>query len=161
MLARAPTTTSPRRTTAPAPSTTSAAVFVVASGASAWNSFGRDAQHIALTPTATQPLNQIRWQTPVDLQPQYYGGTYLLAHYGSPLVTAANTVIVPVKTGATDGFRVEARAGSDGALKWSMTTDYTLPPHNWTPAYGPTLTSQPRLYFPAREARCISATSRI
>ena len=69
------------------------------------------------------PLNRIHWQTPVDLQPQY-SGSELFVHYGSPLVTAHNTVIVPVKTGVAGGFRVEAREGSDGALKWSLTTDY-------------------------------------
>ena len=102
----------------------------------------RDAQHSALSTTAAQPLNQIHWQTPVDLQPQYSGNGSLLIHYGSPLITSANTVIIPVKTGATDGFRVEARGGSDGALKWSMTTDYILP-HNssWIPEFGPALTA--------------------
>ncbi len=85
---------------------------------------------------------------PVDLQPQYSGNGSLLIHYGSPLITSANTVIVPVKTGATSGFRVEARAGSTGVLKWSMTTDYILPSASWTPTYGPALTSQSRLYFP-------------
>ena len=39
-------------------------------------------------------------------------------------------------------------AGSDGALEWSMTTDYILPPASWIPAFGPALTSQSRLYFP-------------
>ncbi len=116
-------------------------------GPTPWNTFGRDAQHTALSTTASQPLNQVHWQTPMDLQPQY-SGTSLLIHYGSPLVTSANTVIVPVKTGATGGFRVDARAGTDGALKWSMTTDYILPPASWIPAFGPALTSQPRLYFP-------------
>ena len=117
------------------------------SGPTAWNSFARDAQHTAMSTTASQPLNHIHWQTPVDLQPQY-SGTALLIHYGSPVMTSANTVIVPVKTGATNGFQVEARAGSNGALKWSMTTDYILPPHSWVPAFGPALTSQSRLYFP-------------
>ena len=107
---------------------TSAVAFVIVSGPAPWNTFARDAQHTALSTTASQPLNQIHWQTPMDLQPQY-SGTALLIHYGSPLITSANTVIVPVKTGATDGFRVEAREGSDGVLKWSMTTDYILP-HN-------------------------------
>src|SRR5262245_17420878 len=78
-----------------------------------WSSYGHDAQHTAISSVASQPLNQIRWQTPVDLQPQYSGSS-LLIHYGSPLVTAANTVIIPVKTGTTDGFKVEARRGSDG-----------------------------------------------
>ena len=119
----------------------------VVSAPPAWNTFAQDAQHTAQSTTASQPLNQIHWQTPVDLQPQY-SGTSLLIHYGSPLITNANTVIVPVKTGATGGFRVEARGGNDGALKWSLPTDYILPPHAWTPVFGPALTAQPRLYFP-------------
>ncbi|HLX65074.1 MAG TPA: putative Ig domain-containing protein, partial [Planctomycetota bacterium] len=53
------------------------------------------------------------------------------------------------KTGANDGFRVDARAGLTGALNWSLTTDYTLPPYSgvWTPSYPATLTPQNRLYF--------------
>ena len=82
----------------------------------------------------------------MDLQPQYTGSS-LLIHYGSPLVTSANTVIVPVKTGAHGGFRVEARAGSNGALKWSLDSDYILPPHGWVLSFGPAVTAQPRLYF--------------
>ena len=55
---------------------------------------------------------------------------------------------MPVKTGATSGFRVEAHNGTDGALKWNLPSDYILPPHDWTPEFGPTLTPRPRLYFP-------------
>jgi hypothetical protein len=112
-----------------------------------WNGFARDAKHTALSTAASQPLSRIQWRTPVDLSPQYSGGE-LLIHYGSPLVTAANTVIVPVKTGPTGGFRVEARAASDGALQWSMPTDYILPPSGWTPEFGPVLTASRRVYFP-------------
>ena len=112
-----------------------------------WKSFAGDAQHVALAPAASQALSLIHWQTPVDLKPQY-SGTELLIHYGSPLVTAANTVIVPVKTGATGGFRVEAHRGTDGRLIWSRATGYILPPHDWTPVFGPVLTSKPRLYIP-------------
>ena len=118
-----------------------------AMGPTAWTTFGRDAQHSAQSTTAAQPLNQIHWQTPVDLQPQYTG-SILFIHYGSPLITMANTVVVPVKTGATDGFRVDAHAGSDGGLKWSVATDYVLPPHSWVPVFGPALAPGPRLYFP-------------
>src|SRR5262249_15137458 len=64
-----------------------------------------------------------------------------------PLATLANTIIVPVKTGATSGFRVEGHNGSDGSLIWTQTTDYLLPPHNWVPSYSPTLTLSGRLYF--------------
>src|SRR5262249_33100585 len=113
-----------------------------------WPAFAFDAQHTAESPVAGQDLQAIRWQTPVDLRPQYSGND-LLIHYGSPVITAANTVIVPVKTGATDGFEVEALDGVTGSVLWTQTTDYILPPHNWTPSYSPVLTAQNRLYFAA------------
>jgi hypothetical protein len=97
----------------------------------------------------TQPLQTIHWQAPVDLNPQYTQGTILLIHYGSPLVTEANTLLVPVKVGVADTFRVEARDAANGAVKWMLDTDYLLPPHGWTPSVGLTLTPQNRLYVPA------------
>src|SRR5215510_13779555 len=97
---------------------------------SGWPMFGGNAQHTGVSQTAAQPLKIIHWFTPVDEAPPTGD---ILIHYGSPLVTAANTVIVPVKTGASGGFKVEARSSKDGSLIWSATTDYILPPHNWTP----------------------------
>src|SRR5262249_14435128 len=96
--------------------------------AAAWTTFGGNPQHTAVSPTTAQALQAIHWSTAVDLAPP---AAEILIHYGSPLVTAANTVIVPVKTGSTDGFRIDARSGTDGALIWSQTTDYILPPHGW------------------------------
>ena len=113
----------------------------------AWSGYGHSAQHDAISAVASQPLQRILWQTPVDLNPQY-SGTSLLIHYGSPLVTRSNTVIVPVKTGATNGFRIEALAGVIGKTNWMRSSDYLLPPHNWVPSFSPTLTPQNRLYFP-------------
>src|SRR5437763_10285284 len=69
-----------------------------------WQGFARDPQHTATSAAGSLSLTQIRWTTPVDEAPQYTPGGDLNAHYGSPLVTAAGTVIVPVKTGATGGF---------------------------------------------------------
>ncbi|MGI8741472.1 MAG: hypothetical protein ACR2NN_02665 [Bryobacteraceae bacterium] len=111
-----------------------------------WSGYGHDAQHTAAASVASQPLSRIHWQTPVDLMPQFSDND-LLIHYGSPLITTANTVIVPVKTGATGGFRVEGRSGLDGTLQWTILTDYTLPPHNWIPSFSPVLTSKNRLYL--------------
>lgn len=113
-----------------------------------WDNFAGYSQHVALSGGPSQNLSLIHWQTPVDLAPQLSGGEILI-HYGSPLITAANTVIVPVKTGATGGFRVEAHSGSNGALLWSLPTSYVLPSHDWTPVFGPALSPKPRLYFPA------------
>ena len=107
------------------------------SGPAAWTMFAGDPQHTAVSAVASQPLEAIRWSTPVDLAPP--AGSILI-HYGSPLATPNNTIIVPVKTGSAGGFRVDARNGQDGALIWSQTTDYILPLHNWTPSYSPALT---------------------
>src|SRR4051812_40966738 len=84
-----------------------------------WSGHGHDPQHSGLSQVASQPLDRIRWQADVDLAPQY-SGTTLYIHYGSPLITRQNTVIFPVKTGAYDGFRIEARAGSDGSPVWTQ-----------------------------------------
>src|SRR5262245_426787 len=65
-----------------------------------WQGFARDPQHTATSPVGSLPLTVIRWQTPVDENPQYQGSR-LLEHLGSPLVTTDGTVIVTVKTGAT------------------------------------------------------------
>jgi Bacterial Ig-like domain (group 3) len=124
------------------------------------STFGANAQHTSLYAGPSQDMNQILWKTPVDLDPQYDSGGELLIHYGSPLVTAGNTVIVPVKTGATGGFRLDffsgdnggaASVGGTGVPKFSLTTDYILPSHDWTPSYSPTLASDgaggTRLYY--------------
>ncbi|MEO5671590.1 MAG: hypothetical protein ABIR26_12925, partial [Ramlibacter sp.] len=114
----------------------------------AWWGFGRDGQHSAISAIATQDLNRIAWSAPVDLAPQYTSTGSLLIHYGSPVITTRNTVVLPVKTGATNGFRIEARRGADGALIWSQDSDYRLPAHDWVPSYNPTLSPSGTLYAP-------------
>ena len=123
----------------------------------AWAGYAGNAQHTADTSTAAQPLEAIRWQTPVDTDPQYSGND-LLIHYGSPLITAGNTVIVPVKTQAAGSFVLNAFRGSDGTALWTEPTDYALPAsYDWTPSFSPTLATIPgstpvtRLYFQAAD----------
>jgi hypothetical protein len=113
-----------------------------------WGSYGGNAQHTALSSVASQPLNRIRWHAPVDLDARYSGAD-LLVHYGSPLLTQANTVIMPVKLRSVNGFRIYARRGSDGSLLWRQSTNYRLPPHGWTPTFSPVLTPTGKLWFPA------------
>lgn len=110
-----------------------------------WNGYGHDAQHTANSAVAAQPLTNIHWSTPVDLNAP--GGGDIFIHYGSPMVTAANTVLVPVKTGASDGFQVNAFNGATGAAFYTLSTGYTLPPHGWTPSFGATLSLRNRLYY--------------
>src|SRR5215475_9100586 len=61
-----------------------------------WSTHAHDAQHTGVSPVGSQRLAKIHWQVPVDLAPP---DGEILIHYGSPVITAKNTVIVPVKTG--------------------------------------------------------------
>jgi hypothetical protein len=62
-----------------------------------WSSYGHDPQHTALSTIGAQRLEQIKWSTPIDLTKTNNTGSIFI-HYGSPLITAANTVILPVRT---------------------------------------------------------------
>jgi len=126
---------------------TCASLLGASAAQAAWKDYAGNPQHTAISSVASQPLEYIIWQMPVDLNPQY-SGTALYIHYGSPLITNANTILVPVKTGVADSFRVEARNGATGVLLWQYDSDYTLPPHNWVPSYSGTLTPAGRLYIP-------------
>src|SRR5438045_4706272 len=86
-------------------------------------SFAGNAQHTALYQPAVPNLNRIRWSATID-----FNNTDSLAHYGAPLVTAANTVLAPVKiplpqpspSPPADAFRVDAFDGATGTLKYSL-----------------------------------------
>ncbi len=140
-------TPTPSPSPSPSPTPTPTPTPTPVSGP-AWFGYGRDAQHTAESAIASQDLDTIAWTSPVDLAPQYTASGSLLTHYGSPVVTTSNTVVIPVKTGATGGFRVEARVGQTGALVWSSNIDYAMPPHNWRPPCNLLLTAQGRLYAP-------------
>ncbi|HEU4374650.1 MAG TPA: hypothetical protein VFS02_14220 [Telluria sp.] len=130
---------------APVPVPVPAPAPVPAVNGPAWLSYGGDAQHSATAAIRTQDLARIVWSTAVDVAPQYSPQGYLLVHYGSPVITAKNTVVIPVKRGASNAFRVEARIGGNGALAWSVDSDYVVPQHNWTPPYNVTLTKANRV----------------
>src|ERR1700686_2840538 len=88
-----------------------------------WPTHSHDAQHTAVSTVSSQAMSKIHWQVPVDLDPPQ-GEIFI--HYGSPVVTAANTVIVPVKTGK-NSFRVEAHNGATGARLWVLNTAHKAP----------------------------------
>ena len=98
------------------------------------------AQHSGIANGPSQIPQVVKWLTPVDQDPQYAGGGDLYAHYGSPVITARNTVLVGVKIGAQGGFAVNAFVGGNGHKLWTLGTDYVLPAHDWTPPMGITLT---------------------
>src|SRR5262249_25628959 len=106
-------------------------------------SFGGDAQHTGLSAVASQPVQAIHWQAPVDV------AVSNSAHYGAPLVTDANTVIYPSKTGTTPpNFHVLGRNGTSGAVVWDVATDWGPAPYSWYPPYQPVLSAAAnRVYF--------------
>ena len=134
--------------TATTPSTPTPPTLPAPVTGAAWQGFGGNAQHAAQASVATQSLNRIAWKTPVDLAPQYSANGYLLVHYGSPVITALNTVILPVKREVKASYRFEARTGATGELLWSVDSDYAMPTHRWTPSYNLTLTAGNRVYAP-------------
>lgn len=111
-----------------------------------WSSYGHDPQHTGQSAAASQPYDRIKWSTPVDNVLANTSGT-LFIHYGSPLVTAANSVIVPLRTNASNVFQVDVRNGGNGTLKYSLASDYLMPPHDWIPAYSPVVSARGRLYY--------------
>ena len=112
-----------------------------------WSGYGHDAQHTAVSAVAAQNLTKVHWKTPVDQNPPGGGSGPLYVHYGSLLATAGNTVIVPVTTSA-GGYQLEAFNGANGTLLYTLPSDYALPPHDWTPPYGPALANGTRIYYP-------------
>ncbi|MGD0192284.1 MAG: hypothetical protein ABSD74_16215 [Rhizomicrobium sp.] len=111
-----------------------------------WRGYGGDEQHNANSPVAAQGLTKFHWKTPVDLHPQYEDGE-LLIHYAEIMITGSNTVLVPVKTGLTGDFRVEARNGTTGKLIWQKNSSWIVPPHDWTPSFPAHLTAQNNLVY--------------
>jgi hypothetical protein len=121
-------------------------------GAPNWATYGRSFTHRSNAPAPTQDLNQVLWSTPVDRNRQYVFGSVLLIHYGSPLITHNNVVVVPVKTGAKDGWLIEGRNGTTGSLIYTFNTDYSIPSFiglDWVPTFAPALSPDGRLYVPA------------
>ena len=121
-----------------------------AAQAQPWPGYAGGPQHQALQKYASQFPTTIMWQTPVDLfSTAEYG--YLNIHYGSPVITASNTVIVPVKTGESGGFRMEGHNGKTGNLIWQLDSDYTFPPsYDWLLPFQIVLTSGPSVAMARR-----------
>lgn len=109
-----------------------------------WRGYAGNAQHTAPALAKAQKLKTVHWHTPVDLHPQ--NGT-LYIHYASPMITASNTVLLPVKTGTTNGFQMEAHTAKTGTLLWKSTTDFVFAPHDWVPSFPAHLTAQNRFYY--------------
>ncbi|HEY3907146.1 MAG TPA: hypothetical protein VGM14_24785 [Streptosporangiaceae bacterium] len=104
-----------------------------------WAGYAGNAQHTAVALTPAQPFTKIRWKTKVDLD-HFAQHAVVTVHYGSPMITAANTVLVPTHESGTGGYRVIAYSGTNGARRWSLDTDWTPSPLDSNGrAFGPPL----------------------
>jgi hypothetical protein len=97
-----------------------------------WPQYAGNAQHTAVSRYAAQPLNRILWSTPVDERPQY-SGPDLLIHYTPPLLSQGGTVVLPVKTRASDGFVLRGFDAATGVKNWEIPSKFATPPAGWTP----------------------------
>ncbi len=63
----------------------------------AWAGFAGNAQHTAIAPASPQPLDRVHWHVAVDQKPDNIPPDGPIAHYASPMITSANTVVVPTR----------------------------------------------------------------
>ena len=103
-----------------------------------WAGHGGNSAHTGISQVPSRKLDSIVWTTPIDLNPRYSGNS-LLIHYGIPCITGANVVITAVKQNLTNGFKIRAFKGGNGAAFWTENTDYSVPTQNWIPSNNPTL----------------------
>lgn len=122
-----------------------ALVLSTATTRAQWNGYAGDPQHTAISAVPSLPLTGIRWSTSVD---ENNPTEPILIHYGSPVITAANTVVVPVRA-AGGAYCVDAHSATTGALLWDVMTDYKNAPSSgsWVPSFAPSLTPSGRLYY--------------
>ncbi|HVV47332.1 MAG TPA: hypothetical protein VHC72_19110 [Bryobacteraceae bacterium] len=113
-----------------------------------WNGYAHDPQHTGTSAAAAQPMVVKHWQTRMDLNPPGGGSGPLFVHYGSPVITAGNTILVPT-TAADGSYQLRAFQGSNGAALYTLSSDYTVPSNTaWIPPFGPALALGTRVYYP-------------
>jgi hypothetical protein len=84
------------------------------------STFAGNPQHTAIYPVRAQHMNRVLWSARVDVTQNSSS-----SHYGAPLITASNTVIVPTVT-TNFGYNIKAYEGGTGRLKYTLTNDYRL-----------------------------------
>ncbi len=111
-----------------------------------WTSVGGNSQHTGLSSVAAQSYGRVKWSTAIDQTTAGQSGD-ILAHYGSPIITAANTVFVPVHSGVSI-YQVEVRDGADGSLRAILPSGWIPPASDWVPSFAPGLSARNIFYMP-------------
>ncbi|HEX3743118.1 MAG TPA: hypothetical protein VHW09_04290 [Bryobacteraceae bacterium] len=112
-----------------------------------WGGYAHGPQHTGLSTIGSQRLERIKWSTPIDEVYQNSGGP-LYIHYGTPIVTSANTVVIPQRLNTSNNYQVDAFSGADGSPLYTLPSAYTPPASSWIPVFGVTLSQGSRLYYP-------------
>ena len=115
-----------------------------------WPTFGRDNQHTSSSPVGAQRMERERFS--VDLS----DCSSFQQHFGAPLITANNIVVIPIHgASCSRGQHVMRAYDVSGNVIWSMNSDFLHPPKlagaGWVPQYQPVLFGEPgptqRVYF--------------
>lgn len=91
-----------------------------------WNQLNGNAQHTGQSSAVAQPLDQVLYSVPLDLEP--WGAV----HYGDPIFTSGNTVVVPIKVtwSAQDqnaqNFFIEGLNSVTGQVLWTSVPTGTI-----------------------------------
>jgi hypothetical protein len=91
-----------------------------------WNQLNGNAQHTGVSSATAQPLDQVLWSVPLDLEP--WGSV----HYGDPIFTSGNTVIVPIKVTWSaqnqnaQNFFIEGLNSVTGQVLWTSVPTGTI-----------------------------------
>lgn len=97
---------------------------------SPWGTYSGDPQHTGVSHYASSSLDQIIWSDDIDAQQP--ANAEIFAHYGSPTITTANTVIYPVTLIKDTTYRFKAVNGATGVEIWHFDTDYVHGYQGWT-----------------------------
>ena len=100
-----------------------------------WNQFNGNPQHTGISSVAADPTDQILWSTADEQVGSYF------EHFGEPIFTLADTVIVPVILNGPsfelEAFNGNTATGSNPTPLWTVTSNYIEPGYDWLPPYQP------------------------
>lgn len=107
------------------------------------NQFGGNAQHTSNFGTS-QNANVIK-QT-IQIKENMSTG---FGHFAHPLITSANTLLMPIRT-STNGYRVDSYDAGSGAFRFSLASDWINPQTSWFIPFQPVVVpgTPSRMYMP-------------
>lgn len=123
-------------------------VIIACAYSQGWPCYGGNPSHTGIYEGTSQTAAVIKWNVPLDGEPNYYGGV-IYAHFAAPMITPANNIVHGYRytTGTAanpdyDNWEAIGRSGLTGAQAWTLPTDYSAAvvfPNDWTSVFPMTL----------------------